>query len=163
MVLSKMHQLSKSIMVGPDRTGSGQSGLTLEINSRNKNKKIYFHPKSLRSFLRIVCVVDDSHIHMQEKLLWATRGRLWRPRFASQWLLIRTWFASLTRNKYSKIWKYFYHLKNKFLCWNIFSRIRLHLICPETDMRFPACKPTKVYFYFLSKWMDYDCFFSIVN
>ena len=37
---------------------------TLEIDSGQKNKKIGFYAKSLRSFLRILCVVDDSHIHM---------------------------------------------------------------------------------------------------
>ena len=33
---------------------------TLEIDSGHKNKKIGFYPKSLRPFLQILCVVDDS-------------------------------------------------------------------------------------------------------
>ena len=40
---------------------SGRRGLkTLEIDSGHENKKIGSHPKSLRSFLKILCVVDDS-------------------------------------------------------------------------------------------------------
>ena len=43
----------------------GRIGSTLKMNSRHKDKKIVFEPKSLRPFLRIVYVVDDSHIHVQ--------------------------------------------------------------------------------------------------
>ena len=41
-------------------TWSGRAGSTLEIDSGYKNKNIGFHPKSLRQFLRILYVVDDS-------------------------------------------------------------------------------------------------------
>ena len=34
--------------------------LQYEMDSGHKNKKIGFYPKSLRPFLRILCVVDDS-------------------------------------------------------------------------------------------------------
>ena len=34
--------------------------LALEMNSGFKNKKIGFNPKSVRPYLRILCVVDDS-------------------------------------------------------------------------------------------------------
>ena len=33
------------------------------MDSGHKDKKIGFHPKSLRPFLRILYVVDDSHIY----------------------------------------------------------------------------------------------------
>ena len=35
-----------------------------KMDSEHKNKKIGFYPKSIRSFLRVLCVVDDSHIRM---------------------------------------------------------------------------------------------------
>ena len=41
-------------------TRSGRAGSTLEMDSGHKNKKICLYRKSLRSFLRILCVVDDS-------------------------------------------------------------------------------------------------------
>ena len=44
-------------MVGPGR-------VVLEMDSEHKNKTIGFHPKSLRPFLRILCIVDDPHIRM---------------------------------------------------------------------------------------------------
>ena len=34
--------------------------LSLEIDSEHRNKKTGFYPSSLRSSLRILCVVDDS-------------------------------------------------------------------------------------------------------
>ena len=40
--------------------GSGMAGSTLEIDSGHKNKKIGYYPKSIRPFLRILYVVDDS-------------------------------------------------------------------------------------------------------
>ena len=50
---------------------SGQAGLTLEMDSGHKNEKIGFYPKSIRLFLMILCVVDDSHIYTQKELLCA--------------------------------------------------------------------------------------------
>ena len=38
---------------------------TLEIDSIQKSKKIGFYPKSLRLFLRILCVVDGSYMHVE--------------------------------------------------------------------------------------------------
>ena len=37
--------------------GSTMAGSTLEIDSGHKNEKIIFYPKSVRSFLRILCVI----------------------------------------------------------------------------------------------------------
>ena len=37
----------------------GRAGSTLEIDSGYENKNIGFYPKSLRPFLRILCVVHD--------------------------------------------------------------------------------------------------------
>ena len=42
------------------KVGSGRIGSTLEIDSGHNNKKIGYYPKSLRPFLRILCVVEDS-------------------------------------------------------------------------------------------------------
>ena len=39
---------------------STMARLILEIDSEHKNKKTGFYPNSLRPFLRILCVVDDS-------------------------------------------------------------------------------------------------------
>ena len=49
--------------------GSGCVGSTLERDSEYINNKIGYYPKSLRPFLRILCVVDNSHIYVQKKLL----------------------------------------------------------------------------------------------
>ena len=38
----------------------GRVGSTLGMGTGLKNKKIGFYPKSLRAFLNILCVVDDS-------------------------------------------------------------------------------------------------------
>ena len=47
---------------------------TLEINSGHKNKKIGFYPKSLRPFLKILCVVHDSkYMHKEEVSLHSAR------------------------------------------------------------------------------------------
>ena len=48
----------------------GRFGSTLEMDLRHKNKKIGFYPKSLRKILRILFVVDDSQICMQNEFLW---------------------------------------------------------------------------------------------
>ena len=39
---------------------STMARLILEIDSEHKNKKTGFYPNSLRPFLRILCVIDDS-------------------------------------------------------------------------------------------------------
>ena len=39
---------------------STMAGSTLEIDSGHKNKKTAFYPKCVRTFLRILCIVDDS-------------------------------------------------------------------------------------------------------
>ena len=43
--------------------------LSLEMNSGYKSKNIGFYPKSLRPFLRILCVLDDSMYACKKELL----------------------------------------------------------------------------------------------
>ena len=50
---------------------------TLEIDSGQKSKKIGFYPKSLRLFLRILCVVEDS-IHVCRRNFSCAPGNLAR-------------------------------------------------------------------------------------
>ena len=50
---------------------------TIEIDSRHKNKKIGFYPKSLRLFLRILCVEEDS-IHACKRNFSSAPGDLAR-------------------------------------------------------------------------------------
>ena len=68
--------------------GLGRAGPTLEMDSSHKNDKIGFYPKSLRPFLRILCVVDDSDIYMQKEFL-VRSAHHWCPRFASLAISLR--------------------------------------------------------------------------
>ena len=62
----------------------GRAGSTLEMDSGHKKKTIDFYPRSLRPFLRILFVVNDSDASMQKELLVRFTRKLSAPsrRFA---------------------------------------------------------------------------------
>ena len=83
-----MRGIKKLCNVYPDLARPGRvkhcSASIFEIDSEYKNRNIGFHPKSLRSFLRILCVLTIMHYEgMHYELSCAPRGILRHPRFAS--------------------------------------------------------------------------------
>ena len=64
---------------------------TLKMDSGHKNKNIGFYPKSLRPFLRILCVVDDSIYACWRNFSSALRGCL-RQTHSHLLILIKSLF-----------------------------------------------------------------------
>jgi len=59
IVSAKTCQKSVSYTFYTSKSVALRNWVTLEIDSRYKNKNIGFYPKSLRPFLGILCVADD--------------------------------------------------------------------------------------------------------
>ena len=89
-----------------------------EMDSGHKDKKTGFYPKSLRLFIRILFVGDESliyiyiiYIYIHKNLPWAPRGPLRRPLYARNkfhfivyWIILYSSLEDETeRNLYPKL------------------------------------------------------------